>query len=216
MNIASHELKTPITSLKGYLRLLAKSGKVPERVNVFLQKASVQADRVANLINDLLDVSRIQAGKISLDITPFNFHELVVEVASCMQMGCNTHQIKIVGASDGTVNADRIRMEQVLVNLLGNAIKYSPQASHIEIRSFKKGQWLEVEVTDFGIGLHPEIPHIFDRFFRVYNVVTKFAGLGIGLFITKEVILRHHGEIGVVSEPNKGSTFWFRLPLANN
>jgi signal transduction histidine kinase len=214
MNIASHELKTPMTSLKGYLQLLSKNKVIPSNLNGFLQKANIQADKVTNLINDLLDVSKIQSGQMIFSFSQFNFHELIVEVASGMQMTSNTHQIKILASTDAIIKADRVRLEQVLVNLISNAIKYSPDASHVEICSFRDGSYIQLEITDFGIGIESEkVPYIFDRFFRVDNVVTKFSGLGLGLFITKEIVMRHDGEIGLRSTPERGSTFWVRLPV---
>lgn len=215
MNIASHELKTPLTSIKGYLQLLAKNNLDKEKMEVFLKKANIQADKVTGLITDLLDVSRIQGGRMALNISEFNFSEMIDTVVEEVQLTHEGFAIEVFTNPDAVVAGDRIRLEQVVTNLLINAIKYSPGSGRVLVNVIKVDHAVKVEITDFGIGIEPEkIPHVFDRFFRSDDVISKFSGLGLGLYISKEIILRHKGDIGVMSTPKQGSTFWFTLPLA--
>jgi hypothetical protein len=214
MSIASHELKTPITSVKASLQLLqrmADKNEAMQEMVPFVNKAAKQVNKLTGLINDLLDVTRIQAGKLQLVKTDFNLFELVNECAEHCQVEDSKHKIQINGAPDLMVNADRNRIDQVLCNFLTNAFKYSPENELVTVSLEKpENGSIKLSVTDKGIGIPPDkIENIFDRFFRVENTSQSFSGIGLGLYISSEIIKRHDGEIGVESDLNEGSTFWF-------
>ncbi|MFD2969069.1 chemotaxis protein CheB [Sphingobacterium bambusae] len=216
MSIASHELKTPITSLKAMLQIGLKSidqGKSVELIQDFLAKSLKQTDKLTYLINDLLDVTKIHSGKMQLNYTAFNLADLAKEVVNDIVNGDVSHHIELVAEEDLHLSADRHRIEQVMVNFLSNAIKYSPGKDMVRVdvkRSYKDS--VRVAVRDFGIGISKDKKDlVFDRFFRVEESI-KFSGLGLGLFICKDIIERHQGNIGVESVEGEGSTFWFTIP----
>lgn len=216
MSIASHELKTPITSIKGFLQLssrLARKTKADPQMMMYIDKANKQLENLTFLVSDLLDVSKIQAGKMQFNFSEFNAGEMLTECVQDMQ---NTQDYEIVleNADDITICADRHRIEQVVNNFLSNAIKYSPESRAVIISTRLSDGQLEVRVKDFGIGIPADkTGQVFDRFYRVNDTNHKFSGLGLGLYISAEIVARHGGTIGVESEENKGSVFWFRIPL---
>ncbi|MBS7565452.1 PAS domain S-box protein [Mucilaginibacter sp. Bleaf8] len=217
MSIASHELKTPITSLKGSLqiatRLVAKDGNM-QSIYPFIEKAGKQTGRLTALVDDLLDVTRIHAGKMMFNYSWFNAGEVFRECIEDTQSHIPTHKIIIKGDAEAHIHADKHRLEQVITNLITNAIKYSPDADQVIFTNEVKDGMLKVSVQDFGIGIPADKKDfVFDRFFRVQESSHKFSGLGLGLYITSEIIRRHEGVIGVESAENKGSTFWFYIPV---
>ena len=218
MSIASHELKTPITSLKASLQLMQRmmnKKEPPATVIPFIDKASKQVDKLTAIIHDLMDVTKIQAGKLDLNITEFDLVVLIEEcIEQCQIETIRRFNIQIHSGTAMIVNADRNRIDQVLCNLLTNAMKYSPQSDLIEIDIKKiEGGGVKVSVKDNGIGIpEDKVNNIFDRFYRVENTSKNFSGIGLGLFISSEIIKRHQGEIGVESTFGSGSTFWFSLP----
>lgn len=214
--LASHELKTPLTTIKGYLQLLAK--KKQDRVNaLFLEKTLDQVAKLNALIADLLDVSKIEAGKLQFNLVHFDLRLLLKEVMETFPYTYKTHKIIFHDAIDpAIVYADKQRIEQVVNNLLTNAIKYSPAADLVEISIHKDPEIVTVKVKDYGIGLKEEHKSkIFTRFYRAEGVV-NVSGLGIGLHLTKEIIDRHNGQIGVESTFGVGSEFYFSLPVNSN
>lgn len=217
MSIASHELKTPMTSIKGSLQIalrLSEKNKPQTEVMQFVEKANRQTDKLSVLVNDLLDVTKIQAGKVVLSFSKFSINELIDECVDEILNVTGGHNIVVKIAQDAEINADRNRVEQVISNLLSNAIKYSPGQSEVIISSEIKDDRLRIAVKDFGIGIPADKKDlVFDRFFRVQESSHKFSGLGLGLYISAEIIKRHHGQIGVNSEENAGSEFWFEIPL---
>jgi two-component system CheB/CheR fusion protein len=217
ISVASHELKTPITSLKAALQIIERAstkGDNIKAVDGFIQKALKQVDKLTELIRDLLDVTKIQSGKLSLRKTNFSLDELIKECVEDQQNSSKTHQLIIEGDTGVTVNADRNRIEQVMVNLISNAIKYSPNADKVIINLFHSDHVVKVSVTDFGIGMPKDkIPLVFDRFYRVDEDSQSYAGLGLGLYISAEIIQRHGGHISIESTLGKGSTFWFVIPV---
>lgn len=217
MSIASHELKTPMTSIKGSLQIalrLSEKNKPQTEIMQFVEKANRQTDKLSVLVNDLLDVTKIQAGKVVLSYSKFSINELVNECVDETQNVSNGYKIVVNTAKDAEINADRNRVEQVISNLLSNAIKYSPGQSEVIISTEIKKNKLRVAVKDFGIGIPADKKDlVFDRFFRVQESSHKFSGLGLGLYISAEIIKRHHGKIGVDSEENSGSEFWFEIPV---
>ncbi|WP_036678780.1 chemotaxis protein CheB [Daejeonella oryzae] len=219
MSIASHELKTPITSMKASLqivkRLTEKEKEIPQ-VSLFIEKANRQADKLSELVNDLLDVTRLQAGKLQFNKTEFKMGEAIEESSFQITSSHTRHIIEVGGSTDVVVFADMHRIEQVIINFLSNAAKYSPGSDLIKIHVSSDDSVVKVEVRDFGIGISQDkIHYVFDRFFRVQESSAKFSGLGLGLYISAQIIERHGGKVGVNSEPGKGSTFWFTIPISN-
>jgi signal transduction histidine kinase len=214
MSIASHELKTPITSVKASLQLLQRMtvrNEGLEDVAPFVNKAAKQVNKLTGIVNDLLDVTRIQAGKLELFETVFNVMDMVEECAESCRMEDGKHEIRIRGDRNLTMRGDSNRLEQVLCNFLTNAFKYSADGTLVMIafEQLASGK-VRLEVTDQGIGIaQDKTAHIFDRFFRVEDTSQHFSGIGLGLYISAEIIKQHNGDIGVNSTLGKGSSFWF-------
>lgn len=219
---ASHELKTPVTSLKGYtqylIRMFERQG-IKEPL-LHLSKMDTQIDRLSRLITDLLDVSRMKEGIIPYALEEVDIALLVREVVEDLQhRNLNETQplyrITIQGTVQKKVKGDKDRLEQVLSNLISNAIKYSPNANRVDISITSNDAEAIVHVRDHGIGIAQEhIDRIFERFYRVHGTDNKtFTGMGLGLHISHEIIQRHGGRMWVNSTPGQGSTFSFSLPL---
>jgi signal transduction histidine kinase len=217
MSIASHELKTPITSMKASMQILdrrAQSGPEFSSMRPFVKSANRQINRLTDLVNELLDVTRIQSGKLILDPQLTPLHELVKETVEEMQH-ISHHIYTIKELPEAYVNVDSKRIQQVIVNFLSNAAKFSPGSTDIVIGIAKENNSVKFYVQDFGIGIPKmKIPLIFERFYRVEENGTVVQGLGLGLYICSGIIKSHQGDIGAESLPEKGSTFWFTLPLA--
>jgi PAS domain S-box-containing protein len=215
IGLASHELKTPITSLSGYLQIVDKGLDTADRNKGFISKALLQTNKLATLISDLLDVSKIETGTLPLSYSSFNLFQLVQEAIELIQYSTKSHQIVLESDADNlTISADRQRMEQVIINLLSNAIKYSPNANMVKVSVSKSEDKAIVAIQDFGMGINKQHQErIFSRFYRVEELAAHISGLGIGLYISNEIIIRHNGRLWVESEPEKGSTFTFEIPL---
>ena len=219
INMASHELKTPLTSMKLYLDLLSR--KIAEHkdrgATKLLGNIKNQTDRLQELVNDLLDVSRIQTGKLNFSKESFRLDELVKETVNELGDITNNQKLAIVKSTQVQVSADRFRIYQVLTNLITNAVKYSGEGKNINVKVEKKAGKAIVSVQDFGIGIaKDQLKKVFDRLYQVTDPKEKtFPGLGMGLYISKEIMRRHKGNIWVESEKGKGSTFFFSLPLQN-
>ncbi len=219
ISMASHELKTPVTSLKGFAQLLKRRLKKQgmHQEEDFLARMEGQIDRLTRLVNDLLDVSKMQAGKLDYAQEVIDLDALIRELVEMVQQTNVTHTIVLQGATHHQVIGDRDRLGQVFINLLSNAIKYSPHAEQVEVSLASSVDEVCVSVRDFGIGISKEDQSkIFDRFYRVYDVhEKKVPGLGMGLYIVQEIIKQHGGEITVTSEVGQGTTFTISLPLIN-
>ncbi|MGV8878657.1 MAG: ATP-binding protein [Sphingobacteriaceae bacterium] len=218
MSIASHELKTPITSLKAIIQILARFLSQKEDVIIinWTQQAIKQIDKLSNLISTLLNVTKLQTGQLELDKASFLIFNLIEEC--CEQLPDKTEGlvIKIEGAKGIEMYADRDRIEQVLMNIINNAIKYAPNSKLIIIKVSKGVDAVRTEITDFGKGIDLEkASFIFERFSRVEETSKSFTGLGLGLYISSEIIKQHRGNIGVENDHDTGSTFWFTIPLEN-
>ncbi|PTR00112.1 PAS domain S-box-containing protein [Mucilaginibacter yixingensis] len=212
LSIASHELKTPLTSIKAFNQLMKRT-RDEARLAGFIDKSADHIYRLERLINDLLDVTKINAGKVVYTAETFVFSALLRESIDNMQYNAS-HEIILESAADVPFTGDRLRLERVINNFLTNAAKYSPDGSRILVNNFVEGDSLVVSVQDFGIGIAPEnLDKLFDRYYRVDNTAMRFDGLGLGLFISAEILRRHQGSFWIESEPGKGSTFYFRLPL---
>ena len=218
ISMASHELKTPVTSIKGFTQLLQRRFRQRDDVQSlqFLDRMDGQLNKLTKLISDLLDISRMQTGKLEYREEYFDLEALVQEIIENLQGTAQTHQIQFESQSYAPVFADRDRVGQVLINLLTNAIKYSPNADTVIVRVSAEPENACVSVQDFGIGIskaHQE--KIFERFYQVTEPLEKtYPGLGIGLYISSEIIKRHGGRIWVESQKGQGATFNFSLPLA--
>jgi two-component system sensor histidine kinase/response regulator len=216
MSIASHELKTPLASLKAYVQLMERSLDKDDKVRAYVDRTLVQINKLNNLIVDLLDTSRIENGKLKLNESLFNFGKLIKDSVEMISQTYPDYEIRILGGSDVLLLGDELRLEQVILNYLTNAIKYSPDAKMIEIECSTENGNLVVAVRDFGIGIPKQNQaEVFQKFYRVEETARRFQGLGIGLYICFEIIRRHRGKCWLESEPGKGSTFYFSLPVAN-
>jgi len=218
IGMASHELKTPITSLKGYTQLLkmklAKQG-LAEPV-AMLDRMERQLTRLTQLIADLLDVSKIQAGQLDYAEEPIDIDAFIHDMVDTMQQLSPTHTITIHGTAHTPIVGDSDRLEQVFTNLISNAVKYSPQANHVDISITASQDTVTVSIRDYGIGIPQEHQQkIFERFYRVSDVHDKtFPGLGMGLYISSEIVKRHGGRLWVESAESEGTTFFISLPIA--
>lgn len=212
IGIASHELKTPLTSVKLYLEMLAKNEEQQTK-RTFIEKARNGVHKLQNLILDLLDVSKIESGQLQLDIKEFNIEELIDD---CIRDAQNTSRHIIIREGKPTnqlIYADKDRLEQVIINLISNGIKYSSEGKNIIVETKGTGSELTVSVRDFGIGI-PESEHkkIFERFYRAKDNNTVISGFGLGLYICSQIVKRHNGKIWVESMVD-GSVFYFKLPI---
>ncbi|MDB5229558.1 MAG: domain S-box protein [Chitinophagaceae bacterium] len=218
ISIASHELKTPLTSISLYIQLLERTFKEmagPGKAFQYLHKTKAFIKKLRSLIEDLLDVSRIQAGKLELRKEDFDLNPFIKETLEDIQNTNKSHTILIRGSTSCSVSADKFRIEQVMVNLVGNSIKYSPLAREILVEIKEENNFAIVAVTDYGIGINEnEKSKIFDRYHREVNE-NRFSGLGLGLFISKVIIEMHEGKLWFTSSLGKGSSFYFSLPCIN-
>ena len=214
--MASHELKTPLTSIKAYLQILSKKlGPVSDSfINGVLQKANIQVNKMADLIHGFLDLSKLESGKLQLKITAFDMNELIKDTILETSLLSPGRIIKFVQKKELSVYADSEKISQVISNFLSNAFKYSDKETPIIVTSAKKNGCILVSVTDKGIGIKPKDQEkLFQRFYRVESEKMKnISGFGIGLYLASEIIQRHKGTIGVESEEGRGATFYFTLP----
>nr|WP_242695989.1 HAMP domain-containing sensor histidine kinase [Pedobacter sp. SYSU D00873] len=214
ISVASHELKTPLTSAKAYLQIAERSASNSPQVAKFVSGALKQLDRLQKLTADLLDVSKINAGKLDYKMSELNFSELLQEAVSNFQSTISTHAIEIEQNQEALIECDWQRLEQVVNNLISNAVKYSPQANRVVVASSIIQNYLVVSVRDFGVGIPQNRIHLlFERFYRIEETAMHFQGMGLGLFIVSEILNRHKGRFWIESEEGKGSTFYFMLPV---
>lgn len=215
ISIASHELKTPITSLKASLQLLERMKDDPssQMLPRLIEQSSRSMGKISALVEDLLNVSRMNETKLQLHKEPFN-------ISAMLNVCCNhvritgKHELIVQGDESLIVYADEQQVDKVLVNLVNNSVKYAPESKIIYIVIEKLDDFARISVKDTGPGMSKEkIGHLFDRYYRAEPASYQNAGLGLGLYISSEIVKRHGGEIGVESELGQGSTFWFTLPL---
>ena len=215
ISVASHELKTPITSLKASLQLLDRMKDKPgAMLPRLIEQANKSMQKVSNLIEDLLNASKVTEGHLHLNKATFKLANVIEE--SCQHV-ISTGDFKIILDGDYglEVFGDPVRIEQVVVNFINNATKYALGTNQIDIMISQDGQDAKVAVKDYGQGIAADkLPHLFDRYYRVDDTGFQYSGLGLGLYICAEIIKKHNGKIGAESAPGKGSTFWFTLPLA--
>ncbi len=217
LGIASHELRTPVTSIKAYTQLLQRqfTKQGDAKTAAKLAKMDTQLDKLTNLIGDLLDVTKIESGQLQFNESTFDFDELVSESVETIQIMSEHHNIAIEGATKKMIIGDRERIGQVFINLLSNAIKYSPHTHKITVRLSAKASAVQAYVQDFGVGIPQEKQlQVFERFFRISGPHTEsFPGLGLGLYISAQIVERLGGKIWVESDGINGSTFCLELPL---
>lgn len=220
--IVSHDLRTPLSGIVGGLNLLTEGvcGELPERAQEIIKVADRSASRLMSLINDLLDMEKLEAGMMKLETSPTSIEELIAQAVSDVVTLANKSGIKIVieSQNSGLALADKDRIVRVLVNLLSNAIKFSAPSSQIIVRSLTEHDYVEVSVIDSGRGIPDHFKHLlFQKFQQSQNSdATKKGGTGLGLAICKAIVEQHKGTIGVESIEGEGSRFWFRLPSVGN
>ncbi len=221
IGIASHEIKTPVTTIKTFTELLQKrlSGRAKEENAVILEHIFTQSDRLTTLVGDLLSYSKMQMGEFLLNEEKFDLDKLLERTVSAMKETSPHHIIMLDGAIKKPIVADEGRIEQVLINLLTNAVKYSPNGKKVQVRVGEKAGEVVVSIQDFGMGIETEDHKtVFQRFYRGkekngFAKREKAEGFGLGLFIAAQIIEKHQGTIQVKSTLGKGSTFTFTLPL---
>lgn len=217
IGMASHELKTPLTSLNAILQMA--NLKLKDSADPFLAgamgKANAQVKRMTAMINGFLDVSRFESGKMLVEKKRFNLDGLLKEMIEEVQLTTRTHIFQVGVCHEAGVSADRDKIASVITNLLSNAVKYSPAGSNIEVNCVLMGDVVRVSVKDEGIGAKPEdLEKLFERYYRVESPETRhIAGFGIGLYVSAEIIRHHEGRIWAESQLGKGSTFYFSLPV---
>ena len=218
IGIASHELKTPVTSIKAYTQVLAKilNQKGDVREAGMMQKMDAQLNRLTSLIGDLLDVTKMNSGRLQFNDAHFNFLDMLNFVIEDLQRTTERHTLIQDFENVGSVFADQERIGQVLTNLISNAIKYSPGATEINISCSVENDEVVVRVKDHGIGIpEDKLSRVFEQFYRVSgNMQHTFPGLGLGLYISSEIIKREGGNLWATSVEGEGSTFCFSLPLS--
>jgi len=215
----SHELRTPLSSIKGYSETLLDGGKIkPEERKEFLDIIYRESDRLAKLIDDLLDLSRIESGKMSMVFIPIEIAPVVKRSAGVLEKLAREKSIKIeadIPSDLPKVLADENRLSQVLLNLIDNSVKYTPDGGLVKISVLLQDKYLQVDIADTGIGIPQEdLPRIFERFYRVDKARSRqFGGTGLGLSIVKHIVQGHGGQVWVKSEVGRGSTFSFTIPI---
>jgi two-component system CheB/CheR fusion protein len=218
ISMVSHELKTPVTTLKAFTQILLFILQKENHIKGedYLLRMDKQINKLTSLIADLLDATKVNAGVMLFEEASLDFNELLIDVVDQMRLISGTHTIELNISESQTVVGDKNRLGQVMINLISNAIKYSPYADRIIVTADSKNQSLQLCVQDFGIGIPVDQQYqLFNRFFRASDVKTSaFPGLGLGLYISNEIVKRHSGSLTFKSELGKGSTFKVELPIA--
>ncbi len=216
ISVASHELKTPITSLKASLQLMNKVMKLNAPVTETIIKLSQNSERYVkklnHLVEDLLNSNKIEQGELNLNKQTFTLSELIDDCCSHIRLE-GKYNIIYEGDISLQLFADQQKIDQVVVNMVNNAVKYAPESLDILVGAQKIDNYIRITVTDKGPGISAEdVAHLFDRYFRAGNNATKTSGLGLGLYISAAIVKRHGGDIGVESTIGEGTTFWFTIP----
>ncbi len=220
IGIAAHELKTPLSTIKGFAELLAKASRKlsQKKIISYASEIELQSDRLLSLVEGLLNVTKIEIGKFEYKDEPFDLNDLVREVISYQKLIEKNRKITLVGKCKKIICGDRYRIGQVITNLLTNAIKYSPPKSKIEIRIKEKGKSVFLSIKDYGIGIpKSDQKHIFSQYYqakKAHDGTTE--GLGMGLYISSQIIKNYHGKLWVKNNRGKGSTFFLELPNSNS
>lgn len=220
LSIASHELRTPLTSAHGFTQVLLRRARREEQPDErrieALTTIETQLRRMSQLLNDLMDFSHIQAGALPLHLQPVDLGRLTLAISARTRMTLAEHQVNVELPEQPVVGDwDSDRIEQIIVNLLDNAVKYSPEGGPVDVTVGQEGGWASVRVRDYGLGVPPaSVPRLFERFYRIPNSAhQQIGGIGIGLYICRTIAERHGGSIGVEQPDGAGSLFVLRLPL---
>jgi two-component system CheB/CheR fusion protein len=217
LSMASHEMRTPVTSIKGYTQVLESKFMQAQDTSsaLLLSKLDEQIDNLTSLITDLFDDTKVKEGKMVLHCENLDINSVVTDAITEVQYTTTDHKITSILAPHVTVYADRARLKQVFVNLLTNAVKYSPKGKKITVISNITQDFVILNVEDFGLGIpENEYALIFTRFYRIHGKkFDTFPGLGLGLYIAADIIHRHKGTIHVESAMGKGSVFSVTLPI---
>jgi signal transduction histidine kinase len=217
VNAVSHDLKNPLASIKAYAQITKKklSKTDDKEVVQFIEKIETQADRAIQLITELLDTSKISEGKIVVDRELFRLDKLIKETVEDLQITVKTHSIVEENIIEKNIKADKERIRRVLLNLLTNAVKYSPDADKVIVRMSVDKKNVIVSVQDFGVGIPvSKQKPLFDPYFRVKEgKKTEATGYGLGLPIVKRIVEAHDGKVWLESKKGKGSTFFFSLEI---
>ncbi len=213
LSVLSHELKTPVTSLKVYNQLLLRNLQNKDDKNLHIAaKMNSELDRVKRLVQNFYDISRVQSGKMSLEKEFFGIDDFINDLVETLRLTYKNRKIRVDGSTGSLVYADKDKIEQVVINLINNAIKYSPSHEEITILLKRNGRKITVGVKDHGVGIPKKFQkRIFERFYQI-KADKKNGGLGVGLYIASTIIKFHQGQIWVESKVGKGSTFYFSLP----
>jgi two-component system NtrC family sensor kinase len=219
VSVVSHDLRSPLTSILGYVQLLERAGELNEAQKEFVKRVHSSVDNITSLIGDLLDLGRLETG-LDLTLAPCSLNEIIIQVVDNVHMTLQEKDLKLelsLSEEEHFVQGDRKRLHQAFNNLVSNAIKYTPQHGKITIRMKNKDGQIISQVEDTGVGISPsDQPYVFDKFFRSDEVRDNFQGSGLGLSIVKTVVERHNGRIWVASVPNSGTTFTVVLPIAKD
>ncbi|MDD5465657.1 MAG: ATP-binding protein [Candidatus Omnitrophica bacterium] len=214
----SHELRTPLTSIKGYAAILltGKLGTMPDEIKNRLEKINRHSDELVHMVNDLLDISRIESGKVDMKIESLDLKTVIEKVADLLSEQLKTKNISFgsnIVDSCQKIMADRGQIERVFINLVGNALKFTPQNGKININANCANKIIQIDVVDSGFGIPQEAQeHIFEEFYRVDNTINQqVKGTGLGLTLVKHIVEAHQGKIWVKSKLGEGSTFSFTL-----
>lgn len=215
----SHELRTPLTSIKGYASILlaGKLGALPEEVRLRLEKVNKHSDELVQLVNELLDISRIESGKVTMKQEPQNLRKIVEEAIDMVSVLAKEKQIELSYViPEDTLNilADRQQLQRVFINIINNAVKFTPSGGKINVRSKTMNNHVQIDVTDTGYGIPEDsLEKLFNEFYRVDNPINQqIKGTGLGLALVKHIIEAHKGKIWVRSKVGAGSTFSFTIP----
>lgn len=217
ISMVSHELKTPLTSVISYVQVAQKrAGQCSDSVAAgMLERADMQLSKMTRMINGFLNVSRLESGRIQIDYEPFDLAVLLKEIEEETAATVFSHLFVFKRCPETLVNADRDKISQVFSNLISNAIKYSAAGSNIRVECKTIGNKAQISVRDEGMGIgETDLPRLFERYYRVKEAeVNHISGFGIGLYLCAEIVKRHGGDIWAESKIDKGSTFYFTLPV---
>jgi signal transduction histidine kinase len=219
LSMVVHDVRTPLASIRGFSELLMKK-QVGTREKEYLKNIVSSTDQLGRLISDLTDLAMIEAGKLKMESTPFNYAEVARDILPGISINAQKRGVELVVGElpEGViVDGDKFRLSQVLMNLLNNAVKFTPEGKRVELSSRREGKLVAFYVKDSGIGIHPsETKRIFEKFYQAKyqkDVKLRKQGWGLGLSIAQEVVRAHKGDIGATSPGlGKGSTFYFKIP----
>jgi signal transduction histidine kinase len=222
VNMVAHELRSPLVAIRQINSVLLEglAGPLEEKQQDFVERGMNKIDSLLNLINDLLDIAKLEAGKFVQHQVPTDIGNIIEEIVALMEPRAQEQSIVLNHSSENLkpVQADPKRIEEIFNNLISNAINYSPEGGQVTISAKGLGEYMEIRVEDTGVGItKEELPKIFDKFYRVKNPKTRqVIGTGLGLAIVKGVVDAHQGSIQVESVPDVGTTFKVLLPMIDD